>query len=61
MLIACRAARGTPHYAALRAILHDLVLERRFRKRVQRLRVDQSERLTSAARDRDRMLAVGRT
>lgn len=56
ILLACRAARGTPHYVALRALLHDAALERRFRKHVEALRVGQSGRLTSAARDRDQML-----
>jgi hypothetical protein len=59
ILAACRAARGTPHGQALRDLLHDFVRECRFRKEVEALRADQSQRLLSAARARDAMLAKG--
>jgi hypothetical protein len=48
------------HLQALRGLLSDLARERRFRKQVEALRVDQSERLLSAARARDAMLVERR-
>lgn len=46
-----RALRGTPQEATARELLHALRREREFRKRVQRLREDQSGRLHEAARE----------
>lgn len=50
-----RALRGGPNEAAARELLHELRQERTFRKRIERLRRDQSRRLFAAARELSRV------
>jgi hypothetical protein len=51
-----KSLRGTANYHVVRALLHELRRERQFRKRIEILRIDQSQRLLLAVIERDKLL-----
>ena len=56
ILALCRSVRGTPSYVGVRQMLHDLANGTRFRRRVEKLRLNQSRLLYAAAQENSRLL-----